>query len=154
MVHIKFIEKGIFSRVEDAHPDTPVPGLGTTPRTSQPCNLHLTPYTLHPTPYTLHLTPYTLHHTPNTLLPPSLAHCEPLFVLPLAEIRRRVVHIEAMKTTICLPSECGRKNPQFRPPVPVLALHRGDDFRGTSLTRKRIPLGPYRRPMSRVLGGS
>ena len=26
--------------------------------------------------------------------------------------------------------------------------------RGTSLTRKRTPLGPYRRPMPRVLGGS
>ena len=27
-------------------------------------------------------------------------------------------------------------------------------YRGTSLTRKRTPLGPYRRPMLRVLGGS
>ena len=27
-------------------------------------------------------------------------------------------------------------------------------YRGTSLTRKRTPLGPYRRPMPRVLGGS
>jgi len=27
-------------------------------------------------------------------------------------------------------------------------------FRGTSLTRKRTSLGPYRRPMPRVLGGS
>ena len=27
-------------------------------------------------------------------------------------------------------------------------------YRGTSLTRKRTPLGPYRRPMSRVQGGS
>jgi hypothetical protein len=27
-------------------------------------------------------------------------------------------------------------------------------YRGTSLIRKRIPLGPYRRPMPRVLGGS
>ena len=27
-------------------------------------------------------------------------------------------------------------------------------YRGTSLTRKRSPLGPYRRPMPRVLGGS
>ena len=26
-------------------------------------------------------------------------------------------------------------------------------YRGTSLIRKRIPLGPYRRPMSRVLKG-
>ena len=26
-------------------------------------------------------------------------------------------------------------------------------YRGTSLTRKRTPLGPYRRPMPRVLGG-
>jgi hypothetical protein len=26
-------------------------------------------------------------------------------------------------------------------------------YRGTSLTRQRIPLGPYRRPMPRVLGG-
>jgi hypothetical protein len=29
------------------------------------------------------------------------------------------------------------------------ALHRG-----TSLTRKRTPLGPFRKPMPRVLGGS
>jgi len=27
-------------------------------------------------------------------------------------------------------------------------------YRGTSLTKKRTPLGPYRRPMPRVLGGS
>ena len=27
-------------------------------------------------------------------------------------------------------------------------------YRGTSLTRKRTPLAPYRRPMPRVLGGS
>ena len=27
-------------------------------------------------------------------------------------------------------------------------------YRGTSLTRKRTPLGPYRRPRPRVLGGS
>ena len=27
-------------------------------------------------------------------------------------------------------------------------------YRGNSLTRKRTPLGPYRRPMPRVLGGS
>ena len=27
-------------------------------------------------------------------------------------------------------------------------------YRGTSLTRKRIPLGPFRRPMPRVVGGS
>ena len=27
-------------------------------------------------------------------------------------------------------------------------------YRGASLTRKRIPLGPYNRPMPRVLGGS
>jgi len=37
--------------------------------------------------------------------------------------------------------------------------HEGGDsvksrYRGTSLTRKRTPLGPYRRPMPRVLGGS
>ena len=27
-------------------------------------------------------------------------------------------------------------------------------YRGTSLMRKRTPLGPYRTPMTRVLGGS
>ena len=27
-------------------------------------------------------------------------------------------------------------------------------YRGTSLTNECIPLGPYRRPMARVLGGS
>jgi hypothetical protein len=29
----------------------------------------------------------------------------------------------------------------------------GRDYRSTSLTRKRTPLGPYCRPMPRVLGG-
>ena len=34
-------------------------------------------------------------------------------------------------------------------------LHRNaNSYRGTSLTGKRTPLGPYRRPMPRVLGGS
>jgi len=37
--------------------------------------------------------------------------------------------------------------PQPPPPHPA-------PYRGTSLTRKRIPLGPYRRPMSGVLGWS
>ena len=27
-------------------------------------------------------------------------------------------------------------------------------YRGTSLISKRLPVGPYRRPMPRVLGGS
>ena len=40
----------------------------------------------------------------------------------------------------------------------AIAWHANDAFskpyRGTSLTRKRTPLGPYRRPMPRVLGGS
>ena len=27
-------------------------------------------------------------------------------------------------------------------------------YRGTSLVRKRTPLGPYRRPIPKVLGGS
>ena len=34
----------------------------------------------------------------------------------------------------------------------VLVLHRS--YRGTSLSRKHTSLGPYRRPMPRVLGGS
>ena len=29
-----------------------------------------------------------------------------------------------------------------------------NEYRGTSLIVKRTPLGPYRRPMPRVLGGS
>ena len=37
------------------------------------------------------------------------------------------------------------------PHVPPL---KATDYRGTSLTRKRTTLGPYRRPMPRVLGGS
>ena len=35
------------------------------------------------------------------------------------------------------------------PPSPTRTLQ----YRGTSLTRKFTPLGPYRRPMPRVLGG-
>jgi len=38
-----------------------------------------------------------------------------------------------------------RPNPSYRPSV--------QGYRGTSLIRKRNPLGPYRRPMSRVLEG-
>ena len=34
------------------------------------------------------------------------------------------------------------------------ALRYAVAYRGTSLTKKRTPLGPYRRPMPRVLGGS
>ena len=30
----------------------------------------------------------------------------------------------------------------------------GPPYRGSSLTRKRTSLGPYRRPMPRALGGS
>ena len=33
------------------------------------------------------------------------------------------------------------------------ASNTGNVYRGTSLTRKRTPLGPYRRPMPRILGG-
>ena len=37
----------------------------------------------------------------------------------------------------------------------VLHIKQSDPvYRGTSLTRKRTPLRPYRRPMPRVLGGS
>ena len=40
-----------------------------------------------------------------------------------------------------------------------IAVHRVDSYslcryRGTSPIRKRTPLGPYRRPMPRILGGS
>jgi hypothetical protein len=35
----------------------------------------------------------------------------------------------------------------------LLARH-GRSYRGTSLTKKRTHLGPYRRPMPRVIGGS
>ena len=36
----------------------------------------------------------------------------------------------------------------------VIECVAGLRYRGTSLTRKRNPLGPYRRPMTRVIGGS
>ena len=35
-----------------------------------------------------------------------------------------------------------------------LSMSDAELCRGTSLARKRNPLGPYRRPMPRVLGGS
>ena len=37
--------------------------------------------------------------------------------------------------------------------APWVALFRDQPYRGTSHTRKRTPLGPYRRPMPRVLEG-
>ena len=39
------------------------------------------------------------------------------------------------------------KEPRVKTNVPLF-------YRGTSLIRKCTPLGPYRRPMPRVLGGS
>jgi len=39
---------------------------------------------------------------------------------------------------------------RFLPDETVSFFH----YRGTSLTRRRTPLAPYRRPMPRVLGGS
>jgi len=41
--------------------------------------------------------------------------------------------------------------PHKMAPIAIL-MYRG--YRGTSLTRTHNPLGPYRRPMPRVLGGS
>ena len=38
--------------------------------------------------------------------------------------------------------------------LPQRAGGRIPPYRATSRTRKRTPLGPYRRPMPRVLGGS
>jgi len=38
--------------------------------------------------------------------------------------------------------------------APLSAGIAGAEYRGSSLTRKRNPVGPYRRPMPRVLGGS
>jgi len=43
---------------------------------------------------------------------------------------------------------------RFGGPSSVLAFCVGLRYRGTTLNRKRTPLGPYRRPMPRVLGGS
>ena len=48
--------------------------------------------------------------------------------------------------------EAVRTREQCTHATPVLVLAR--PHRGTSLERKRTPLGPYRRPMARVLGGS
>ena len=42
-----------------------------------------------------------------------------------------------------------RQGPPFCVPTELLRA-----YMGTSLTRKRTPLGPYRRPVPRVLGGS
>ena len=52
--------------------------------------------------------------------------------------------------------------PFFIPNQPTYIVHRAraecssalPSYRGTSLTRKRTFIGPYRRPMPRVLGGS
>ena len=49
-------------------------------------------------------------------------------------------------------SQCNSRT-KIPPPLPPLA-HRTVDYRGTSFTGKRTSLGPYRRPMPRVLGGS
>jgi len=44
---------------------------------------------------------------------------------------------------------------QRAPPAPFHNLYtKHEIYRVTSLTRKRTPLGPYRRPLPRVLGGS
>ena len=50
----------------------------------------------------------------------------------------------------------GSKNDLMAPRTTLECPHEGPSaaYRGTSLTRKHNPLGPYRRPMPEVLGGS
>ena len=97
---------------------------------SQPLTIHPTPYTLHPSPYTLHPTPYTLHPTPYTLHPtPYTLHPAP-----------RTLHPTPLPLSLHSSYACGARSAK--------------SCRGSSFTRKRTPLGSYRRPMPRVLGGS
>ena len=59
------------------------------------------------------------------------------------EVSAIEIDVERLKPTC----ECQTQLP--------LAIHHARLLhRGTSLIRKRYPLGPYRRPMPRVLGGS
>ena len=53
---------------------------------------------------------------------------------------------------VCQKSSCGRGGACA--PKRVLPNTPKASYRGTSLIRKRTPLGPYRRLMPRVLGGS
>ena len=53
-------------------------------------------------------------------------------------------------STILQPIEHDDCNVLYQSRVQINPLH----YRGTSLIRNRTPLGPYRRPMPRVLGGS
>ena len=48
----------------------------------------------------------------------------------------------------------GRPNPGVQPDSECRNQVGEGITEGTSLTRKRTPLGPYRRPMPRILGGS
>ena len=61
---------------------------------------------------------------------------------------------ESQKTFQVVPSSLG--SGQVSTPRAARALStrgQNEDYRGSSLTGKRTPLGPYRRPMPRVLGG-
>jgi len=65
---------------------------------------------------------------------------------PVLHFESRIPNPESRIPTPETPSTAASTWPTL---TPVPKPHRG-----TSLTRKRTPLGPYRRPMLRVLGGS
>ena len=60
----------------------------------------------------------------------------------------------SMCTTVLRVDEQDQSGDTDDPPRAVIIYFSGRDYRGTSLIRKRTPLGPYRRPMPRVLGWS
>ena len=74
--------------------------------------------------------------TPPPIHPQNQPHRAPRMA------RRRALEASRSSTRGCTQG----RMPASPPNAPV--------YRGTSLTRKRTPLGPYRGPMPRILGGS
>ena len=78
--------------------------------------------------------------------------CTGVHQSPLTCSKRRGKHLKGFKD---LPESQGQNRTLAVLYVPSREEKaRGKIYRGTSLTRKCTPLGPYRRPMPRVLGGS
>ena len=150
-------------------------------REGQPYTLRPTLYTFHSTPWNLHPTSHTLHPTPDTtyhlrssfLCPPphTLQPAPTPYILhPTPRTRHHIppyITQPATRTPHPTPNtiyHLTAHNPQPTPhtphPTPVTIYQftsyrpQPTPYRGTSIIRKRLTLGPYSSRISRGLGWS